>query len=441
MRDWWRRTTAREVARMRTEGRAAAHLTVRITVAAVASYVVGTLVFPGTQPLLAPLTAMLVVQVTPVSLLASGLDRVVAVVAGVSVAVTFAAIVPLEWWSLGVLILVSITIGQLLHLRSNLLEVAISAMLVLGVGSLGAESAAWQRIAETLVGAAVGVAVNLLVPPKVATADAGRAIEGLADSVSDLLRRAAHELTSLAGDPRHDLLPAARGWLDDARLITHDIPQVGAALLHAEQSRRLNVRAAVTPDVGPGLRQGLEALEHSAVAIRSMFRAVVDAADGDWVDEDGAEDVLLGLAYTLGELADGVDTFGQLVRHEAEPGSPMRSADVDALRQALEGMHEARARLEDAVVSGGSSSLLELHAVLLTTVKRLLREMDLDERIRRQVRLRRPQRSWRVHPAGRRSLAQPPESAEPSPEAETQVLPVVPPGPGDRRGPTSDPEH
>ena len=65
----------------------------RITVAAVASYVVGTLFFPGAQPLLAPLTAMLVVQVTPVSLLASGLDRVVAVVAGVSVAVAFAALV------------------------------------------------------------------------------------------------------------------------------------------------------------------------------------------------------------------------------------------------------------------------------------------------------------------------------------------------------------
>src|SRR3989442_1155047 len=132
MRDGWRRTTAREVARMRAEGRTATLWSLRITAAAVASYVVATLAFPGTQPLLAPLTAMLVVQVTPVSLLASGLDRVVAVVAGVSVAVVFAAIVPLDWWSLGVLVLISISIGQLLHLRSNLLEVAISAMLVLG---------------------------------------------------------------------------------------------------------------------------------------------------------------------------------------------------------------------------------------------------------------------------------------------------------------------
>jgi uncharacterized membrane protein YgaE (UPF0421/DUF939 family) len=83
----------------------------RITVAAVAGYVVGKLLVPGTQPLLAALTAMLVVQVTPVSLLASGVDRVVAVVTGVTLAVVFASVVPLEWWSLGLLIFVSMALG------------------------------------------------------------------------------------------------------------------------------------------------------------------------------------------------------------------------------------------------------------------------------------------------------------------------------------------
>ena len=198
------------------------------------------------------------------------------VVAGVLVAVAFALVVPLEWWSLGLLILVSITIGQVLRLRANLIEVAISGMLVLGVGSLNAESAAWQRIAETLVGAAVGVAANLLFPPKVATADAGRAIYGLAASVGELLKRAAGELEDHVGEDR-ELASAAEGWLGDARRITYDIPPIGAVLVQAEEGRRLNVRALGTADVGPGLRQGLEALEHSAVAIRGMFRGVLDA--------------------------------------------------------------------------------------------------------------------------------------------------------------------
>ena len=339
--------SAATLTRLRNDGRAAVLWSLRITIAAVASYVVGTLLFPGTQPLLAPLTAMLVVQVTPVSLLASGLDRVVAVVTGVSLAVAFAAVLPLEWWSLGLLIFVSIAIGQALRLRANLIEVAISGMLVLGVGSLSAESAAWQRIAETLVGAAVGIAANLLFPPRIASADAARAIDGLADSISELLSRAADELTELVAKGR-DVESAARAWLDEARRITHDdIPRVGSALLHAEQGRRLNVRAVGTPDVGPGLRQGFEALEHSSVAIRSMFRALVDAtSEPTWLDDESADDVLLGLAQTLRELAAGIDAFGQLVRNEAgpvdEPGLRRRAGPPRRPRRHAGGPSPAR---------------------------------------------------------------------------------------------------
>ena len=418
--------------RLRNDGRAALLWSLRITVAATASYVVGTLFFPGTQPLLAPLTAMLVVQVTPVSLLASGLDRVLAVVSGVFVAVVFAAVVPLEWWSLGLLILVSITIGQAMRLRSNLIEVAISGMLVLGVGSLGTASAAWQRVAETLVGALVGVAANLLFPPKVASGDAGRAIDGLADSVSELLTRAADELTALTASGQ-SVLPAARGWLGDARLINHEIPRVGAALLHAEQSRRLNVRAVGTPNVGPGLRQGLESLEHSAVAIRGMFRALVDAVDDtEWPDGDAAGQTFADIAQTFREMAAGVDAFGQLVRDEAEVAGHLGAADVQGLNEAREGLHRARARLDAALASGTDQELIELHATLRSTVKRLLREMDLDQRIRRQVRLRPPNRT-RLTPHGRTTGPRTPAPPEPTPEAETEVLPVVPPERPDKR--------
>jgi len=424
VRNTWRRRLGRELTRLRNDGREAVLWSLRITIAAVASYVVGELLFPGTQPLLAPLTAMLVVQVTPVSLLASGLDRVVAVVTGVSLAVAFAAVLPLEWWTLGLLIFVSLAIGQALRLRANLIEVAISAMLVLGVGALGAQSAAGQRITETLVGAAVGIAANLLFPPRVASADAARAIDELSDSISTLLNRAADELTELApGDG--EVASAARTWLDEARRITHhDIPRVGSALLHAEQGRRLNVRAVGTPDVGPGLRQGFEALEHSAVAIRSMFRGMVDAtSESTWLDDENAEDVCLGLAQTLRELAAGIDAFGQLVRSESGPAAHLASDNVQALRDALEGMNEARARLDELATTQSAPELRELHATMHSTVKRLLREMDLEQRVRRQVQLLRPSRPRPAY-LGRPTPRQPMPTELP-PDAETQPLPKL----------------
>jgi len=426
--DWWRTSLTRGTTRLRGGGRSAVLWSARITAAAVASYVVATLLFPGTQPLTAPLTAMLVVQVTPVSLLASGLDRVVAVVAGVALAVAFSAAVPLEWWSLGLLILVCLTIGQALRLRSNLIEVAISGMLVLGVGAVGAESAAWQRLAVTLVGAAVGIATNLVFPTKVASADAGRAIDGLADSVSNLLSGAADELTALAVDHQDRLAHAATSWLDDARDITyHDIPRVGAALLHAEQGRRLNVRAVGTPDVGPGLRQGLEALEHSTVSIRGMFRALADAADdATWEADETTETVLLGLAQTFREMAAGVDAFGQLVHDEAGPARLISPERVQDLRDALEGLHEARARLTDVVLTGAPDGLLELHVAVLSTVKRLLTELDLAARIRRQIRMQPRSRSRFPGTVTPRSGRRTPVLPETAPDAETQVLPTFP---------------
>lgn len=429
MRDSWRGTLSRAATRLRNDGRSALLWSMRITVAAVASYVVAQLFFPGTKPLLAPLTAMLVVQVTPVSLLASGLDRVVAVVSGVFLAVAFAAVLPLTWWSLGLLIFASITIGQALRLRSNLIEVAISGMLVLGVGSFSAEAFAWQRVAETLVGAAVGIAANLLFPPKVASSDAGKAIDGLADSLSDLLNHAADELDDLA-DEAGDVLGPAKAWLGDARQVTHDIPRVGAALLHAEQGRRLNVRAVGTPDVSPGLRQGLEALEHCAVAVRSMFRALVDAAaDPSWGEGEGYDEVLRRLARTFRAMAAGVDAFGQLVHDEADPLMQLTAADAQTLREALTGLQEARAGLEEVLAAGTGPRLLELHVTVLTTTKRLLREMDLDERIRRQVQLRPRRRPTRPRPP---ATGQPRGPGEPSPEDETTVLPRIP---RERRGP------
>src|SRR6185295_5880598 len=93
------------------------------------------------------------------------------------------------------LVAASIVVGQLLRLGPHLLEVPISAMLVLGVGyAAGAESAAAGRIAETVVGAIAGVLVNIAFPPPVATRDASRAVTDFARQLAALLSVAAEAL-------------------------------------------------------------------------------------------------------------------------------------------------------------------------------------------------------------------------------------------------------
>ena len=73
--------------RFRLRSRAAMARAVRLTGAAVAAFAVARRSFPDTMPILAPLTALLVVEVTLKDILTSGVQRVASVTAGVLLAV------------------------------------------------------------------------------------------------------------------------------------------------------------------------------------------------------------------------------------------------------------------------------------------------------------------------------------------------------------------
>jgi hypothetical protein len=102
--------------------------------------------------------------------------------------------------------------------------------------------------------------------------------------------------------------------------------------------------------------------------------------------------VLLGLQQVLRELAAGVDAFGDLVRTEAQPHPHDVVIQTQRVRSALAGLHEAQSRLDDLLMTRSAPVVLELHAGVLATVKRLLAELDLDNRLRRELRLGRSQR-------------------------------------------------
>jgi hypothetical protein len=111
-------------------------------------------------------------------------------------------------------------------------------------------------------------------------------------------------------------------------------------------------------------------------------------SDPGWPQDEIGEAVVRNLEQVLRELADGVLAFGDLVRAEAQPERPDVLPEIHRVQAALEGLHEARARLEDLVMTDIGPVVLELHANVLATVKRVLVELDLGERVRRQLRLR-----------------------------------------------------
>src|SRR5215475_12673834 len=103
----------------------------RLTATATFAYLLALQVPAGTsRPVLAPLTALLVLQASLFQTIRSGIKKVVSVAAGVLAAVGLSTLVGFNWWLLGLLIGAALLIGHILRLGDDILEVPISAMLI-----------------------------------------------------------------------------------------------------------------------------------------------------------------------------------------------------------------------------------------------------------------------------------------------------------------------
>lgn len=351
------------------------HLTIRATLAATLSYAVAVELETSPAPLTAPLTALLVVQVTVYSTLTTSIRRVNSVVVGVLIAIGFSAVMGLSWWSLGLIILASLTIGQFVKVDEFVNEVAISAMLVLGVTRLADQ--AWDRVLETLIGAVVGLLFNLLFAPPVWLDTAGESIEDLARRARHLLRRMAEQLHG----PTPVSKAAAR--LHEARELDQAIADVDAALRQAEDSLRLNPRISEGVLSRLVLRTGLDTLEICVVVIRVLARSLTDLAKRRGRDEElFPADVALALEELLAHVGDALVSFSVLVTTQV-------SRNAEAAEQRLTGELAAALAVRENVAGlllarvQRHPDAWQLHGSLLAELDRILDELDLEHRSRR----------------------------------------------------------
>ncbi|MFJ6519208.1 aromatic acid exporter family protein [Streptomyces filamentosus] len=348
--------------------------TLRSTAAATLSYVVALRLSSEPVPLTAPLTALLVVQVTLYSTLTTSLRRVNSVVVGVLIAIAFSAVVGLSWWSLALVILAALLIGRLVRVEEFIPEVAISAMLVLGVTQVS--DTAWDRVLETLIGAVVGMLFNLLLAPPVWVDTAGDSIEDLARRMRLLLLDVAEEF---GGAPP---VERAAERLHAARRLDDDVADVDGALRTAEDSLRLNPRVKEGLLHRVVLRTGLDTLEICAVVLRVLARTLTDLAKHRAGDTLLPDRTALAVRETAQYTADALVSFAVLVTARG-------SGDAEAAEDRLAGeLRAARACRDDAAerllaLALADPGRWQLYGALLTEVDRILDELDPGHRGRR----------------------------------------------------------
>jgi uncharacterized membrane protein YgaE (UPF0421/DUF939 family) len=401
------RRQAEQLTLVRRRAQPTAVYITRMTVTAVAAYLLA-LQLPGasSRSVIAPLTALLVVQATLFHTIRSAIQRVVGVTAGVLAAVAVSAYVPFSWWVLGLLIAGTLALGLVLRLREDTLEVPISAMLIFAVDS---HAAAVSRITETLVGTAAGLAAGLIFAP-LRVQPAKDAIGDLTRQMADLLGEMAAGLAQ-APDPRR-----AAGWLDRTRALRGEIERLDDALGQAEESLRLNPRRLRFPDPAAGLRDGVDTLERAATDLRVLARSVADSARLDSEDSPVKDpETRARLAAVIAELAGAVRAYGQLIEADPEPVDFPAASDTGAepLAAELEDHLEEARRQQDRLADVLRTDPAErpdgwpLRGEILAHVDRLRNELQPRRPARQQARrpFRMPRVRHREHRTGPRRRA------------------------------------
>ena len=259
-------------------------------------------------PFYAPMAALLVVDRTMVRSVWAGVQRIAAVVLGMSVAWAVGSVAGANWWSIGPVIFLALLLGRWPRLGDQGIQVP--AMVLLSLLTVGGTNVSFTyvTILETLIGGAIGVITNGLVLAPLHLRRPRERVVALASQVHELLDQMAE---GLRGDWDADL---ARHWYRVGGEIASDAPDVVEEISKGRESTRLNPRHNVRPVRvdWEGYESVVDALRHAQWQITGIARTLVDAADDRAPQPAPSPHFLARYADALDALADAVTEFGLL---------------------------------------------------------------------------------------------------------------------------------
>ncbi|WP_194421304.1 FUSC family protein [Microbacterium abyssi] len=251
---------------------------VKSAVATLGAWLIAGWLIPGPLPVFAAIAALLVVQPSVNQSFAKALERSIGVIVGVVIAVLLSLLLGPQSWVVLLAIVVAMLVAWTFRASPGTgNQVAISAMLVLALGSSNPEYAV-DRILETLIGVTFALIVNALVVPPVLTAPARRDLGLLGTEIAASLDRLATGLLSTQQPPQlHELML-------EARLLRPMQAAAEASIAAGEESLTLNPRRAARGEIAE-MRTLFGRLSPIVTQVIGMTRAFFDHYDDTLADE------------------------------------------------------------------------------------------------------------------------------------------------------------
>jgi len=298
----------------------------RAGLAAALAWLLAVAVTDVEAPVLAPLAALITVRVSVHASIRSAIERSAAVVLGVLVAVAIGGTLGLNALTVGVLTSASLAFALLvLRLpRPAATQVPVSALVVMAALASGQEGYAWVRGFDTVLGAAVGVAVSLALPAS-RVDDARESMRRLADVLGDEL--------DVMGAGLADTWSTAQtaDWRHAARLTRQRlVEQMTEAVGNGREAAQWNVRDRRHITELGRYEDVMPRLERTAIGVWSIARGLEDHARLTGGEHRRME-AMGSLLISLGDL---IRVFTGEVLGDHPPGG---------IAGALQEVHAARA--------------------------------------------------------------------------------------------------
>ena len=275
-------------------------LVVKSAVATIGAWLLASWLIPGPPPVFAAIAALLVVQPSLNQSFSKAIERSVGVVAGVLLASALGLFFGNATWVILVAVAAGLLLAWVLRLAPGAAsQIAISAILVLALGPATPDYAV-DRIVETLLGAVLGIIVNVLLVPPVAIGPAREAIAGLRAELSASLDRLADALTAVRTRAQVEEL------MLEARLLRPMRDKAEAAINAGSESLTLNPRSGAHRAELARMTEMLQLYTPIVTQVAGMTRAVYDHYTPDIVGEPHVQ----AIAEQLRRAAHDIERVG-----------------------------------------------------------------------------------------------------------------------------------
>ncbi|WP_245782919.1 MULTISPECIES: FUSC family protein [Amycolatopsis] len=327
----------------------------KMALAAVVAWQLARVLLPSPQSFIAPYAAVFLMAETVYRSLTNAAQQLVTLMLGLVLAYAGANLLPQPLLAMGVTVFLGMLVGQWHRLGSSGVWVGVIALLMIAGGTADSGAYLLERLGETVLGAGVGVAVNMLILPPVHLRHTRRTGSLLAGEIRELL-------SSIADDLGGDWdLDTARSWLRRARTLDQTVRRAEEAVSWGRESTRFNLRWRFQArrnrsPVPSRIESSIGLLGEVSAQVQRIAEALVTEEPLDSAFTQRFADLLHGLAQAIANYEESLDQGAESLRERLDP---VHEKQRDLVQWVYEGRTlsaEAR-QTEDALLLAVSRAL------------------------------------------------------------------------------------